>query len=741
MSSFQSNITPLGVTASFRDWFNQYNNSVLGKINNSLISRPFAGDGVTLSFASDGGYTFALSGSVTNNMTFSGNVIFNGSVQLSNTQLDGLAFGVSGNYASIGVTLGKVVRLTNTGGITLAKADTAANAEVLGIAIDVSATRTIVAVAGKIFGTTLSNNLISGGFTSGCVYFVDPAVAGGVTRTEPFTTGFVSKPMILGLSTTEGLILPYRGQHISGITGGTGNFIFNSAILVDITSKGEVETAFNLRPGTIIATDPVISNYPTDYVGILGSNAYFKASNQTPVEKIMGIVSEYVGAYNPTIGGKITLKVNTNGSVINNVTTLNGWGSLNSGVIYLDSTGTPTQTKTSSPVIVLGNASADSLILNIDSDSGIVLSSSGSGSGKSENILINGSMNLWQRGRGISAAYGLTAGATPTKAYIADRWIMWGASGERGFTAQRKTFTNTQTDVAGYPKYHISLQKNTANPQETSYFYNVIEDPRTVAQKQLTLSFYARTIGGTGSFSIHSRQYSSTSGYIDGVTHSTKSTSIANNWDRYTATFVGPTASSAPISYFLVGVGLRESGKTFEFAQFLLEEGATASIAKIVSPLEDYERASYFYQRSYDPDEITGTNTISENRGLISHVLPNNPTISHQMKYRMAKTPDITIYSLKGKTGEISFKDTSSGISNTWYDSKDTTLFSTRIKSCFAAFGNAPTERSNGNNFLTNPISNIIRTRTDFFFSPYTSYCWFDVVGYHYVADADTIIQ
>lgn len=741
MSSFQSNITSLGVTASFRDWFNQYNNSVLGKLNNAIISRPLAGDGITLSSATDGGYTFALSGSVSKNMTFSGNVIFNGSVQLSNTQLAGLAFGVTGNYIPAGVTVGKVVRLTNTGGITLAKADNAVNAEVLGIAIDVDTSRTLVAVAGKVFGTTLSNNLISGGLTSGCVYFVDPVVAGGITRTEPSTLGFVSKPIILGLSTTEGLILPYRGQYISGISGGTGNYLFNSAILVDVISKGEAEGSFGLRPGTIIATDPVVANYPTDYVGTVGSNAYFKASNQTAVEKIMGIVSEYVGAYNTTAGQKITLRVNTNGSVVSNVSALNGWGGLNSGVIYLDSNGNPTQTKPSSPVILIGNVSADNLILNIDSQSQTQIISSGSSTGKSENILINGSMNLWQRGRGISFAYGITAGTTPRKEYIADRWIMWGASGERGFTGHRKAFTNTQTDVGGYPKYHISLQKNTTNAQEISYLYNVVEDPRTIAQKQLTLSFYARTIGGTGSFSIHSTQYSSTSGYIDGATHGTRSTSIANNWGRYTATFIGPVASSSATSYFLVGVGLRENGKTFEFAQFMLEEGATASAPRVVSPLEDYEKAAYFYQRSYDPDEITGTNTIGQNRGLMTNILPRNPIITHKMNYRMAKNPDITIYSLKGNTGEISFKDTSSGTSNTWYDSKDTTLFTTPIKTCFTAFGSAPTERWNGSNFTTNPISNVSKTRTDFFFTPYTSYCWFDVVGFHYIADADTTIQ
>jgi hypothetical protein len=741
MPIFQNGITSLGVTASFRDWFNQYNDSVLGKLNNALISRPLAGDGITFSYQSDGGYTFEISNKITKAITFSGNVAFEGSVSLGSSRLSGLAVEITGNYISRGVTAGKVVRLTSTGGLTLAKADTPSNAEVLGIAIDVNATRTIVAVAGKVSGSTLASNLITGGLTSGCVYFVDPVIAGGITRTEPTTVGLVSKPILVGMGTIEGNILPYRGQYIQGSCGASGSYLFNSSVLIEVESKGEAETSFEMRPGALIAVDIEKPSYSTAYTSISGTPLYFKATSLTPVEKIIGIVSEYVGAYDSTVGAKITLKVNTSGSVINNISSLDGWGSLDSGVVYLEPTGTFTQKKPTTDVIVVGNVSGNNLVLNIDSPSQIFTTISGAGGTRFQNYLINGSLNLWQRGLGVSAAYGITASTTPNKKYIADRWIMWGASGERGFTGERKSFSpKTQTDVLGYPNYYISLIKNTTDSSLVSNFYNVIEDPRTIANKQLTFSFYARTIGGTGSFTINSTQYTSTSGYINGITHATHTSAIASNWSRYSATFVGPTASSAAVSYFLMGIGLRNNGRTYEFAQFILEDGSTASTPTMVSFAEDYSRAAEFYQRSYGPDEKTGTDTIETNRGNLGILSPNSVILSHTMKYRMTRTPEVTIYSLKGNTGEISFKDTASPTDTLWYDSKDNTLFATRIKNCAIAFGAAPVQRWNGNNFSVNPISNVRKTQADFNFVPYTSYCWFDFVGFHYVADADTTI-
>jgi hypothetical protein len=723
MSSFQTGITLLGPTASFYDWFYQYNNSVIGKLNSSQISIPYAGDGITLSSATNGGYTFALSGSVSKNMTFSGDVVFSGLVQLSNTELGGLAFGVTGNYLGIGVTVGKVVKVISNGGLTLAKADDVSNAEVLGIAIDVNSSRTVVAVAGKISGTTLSSNLISGGFTSGCVYFLDPSVAGGITRAEPSVVGQVSKPMLLGLSTTEGVILPYRGQYITGVSGSSGENLFNTAVYVNVKSEGEVESSFGLRPGTILATEQALTDAATQYESSIGSNAYFKATNSTPQEKILGIVSEYVGSYNATIGGNILLKVNTNGSVISGVANLNNWTGLDSGVIYLDASGLPTTTRPSGNVVYVGNVSDGDLVLNIDTPSQVINSGSSS-SGISRNVMINGSLHLWQRGRGVTTPYGITAGPNANKKYLADKWVMWGVSGENGYTGSRGDFSLTQTEVGGYPKYYVSLIKNTNVSSSPAYFYNVINDVRVLADKQFTLSFYARTPGGTGTFAIHSIQNLTISGntYANGTTYSVKTTANAN-WARYSTTFIGVSAPAGVSgSYSLIGVRLDENGKTFDFAQFILEEGSTASVPQIVDINEEYQRAAPYYQRSYKPDELTGT-TTNFSQGINIHVMPYPQGQVYKFPVSMKKTPTVEYYSPNGAKDDALLELPAGTLS----------MKSSNATPCY---GGTRTYNSAFNVLSITPQSDsAIRIL------PYTGYCTYDRIYFHYVADADTTIN
>lgn len=722
MSSFQTTIPNLGPTASFYDWFYQYNNSALNKLNLAQIAFPYAGDGITFNSSSNGGYTFALSGSVSKNMEFSGNVTFKGLVQLSDTLLSGIAFGVTGDFTSVGVTAGTVVKVAAGGGITLANSASPSNAEILGIAIDVNTSRTIVAVAGKISGATISNNLISGGFTSGCVYFLDPVVSGGITRIEPSTIGQVSKPVILGISTTEGLILPYRGQFITGVCGASGENLFNTAIYVNVLSKGEAEVDFGLKPGTIIATNPSFTKSSSEYYGAF-SNVYFKATNSTPVEKILGIVSEYVGGYNSTPNGTIVLKVNTNGSVVTSISNLTPWAGIDSGEIYLDDSGLPITTRSGSNTIFVGNVADNELVLNIRSPSQIITSGSSGLEGTGRNLMVNGCLHLWQRGRGVTTGFGVTAGITANKQYLADKWVMWGVSGENGYTGQRGNFSLTQTDVPGYPKYFVSFRKNTTNAEDPAYFYNVVDDVRTIADKQFTVSLYARTPGGTGTFSIHSIQNISVSGntYINGITHDTFTTTNSN-WAKYATTFIGPSAGSGITnSYSLIGVKFNENGKTFDFAQFILEQGATASIPSITDIDEEYKRAAPYYQRSYSPDVLTGSISTVQKASFV-HVMPY-PTYSYyELPIKMKKIPIVEFYDLNGNKDDATIDFSSQTIS----------MKNSNGTNCY-----------NGNRQYTEGSSiNIIPySENVLYISPVAGYCSFDRIVFHYTADADTTIN
>jgi hypothetical protein len=734
MSSFHT-ISHLGTTASFYDWFNSYNGSTgaVAKLNKIFISKPYAGDGITLEYNStSGGYTFALSGTVTKNMAFNGNVVFNGTTEFANAQFSGLGIGISGNYISSGVTLGAVVRVTDTGGLTLAQANSSANAEVLGIAISVDTTKTVVAVGGKVSGTTLSNNLITGGFSTGCVYFLSASVPGGITRTEPTSFGQVSKPIIVALSNTEAAILPYRGQFINGISGSSGELAFNSTLYVTVKSLGEGETAFGLRPGRIIATD--IGRLDTSYYEGLGDNIYYTATNTVDTSKMLGIVTSYVGAYSATAGDNIVLKVNTNGSVITDIASLNNWGSLNPGIVYLGSTGLPTSIQ-ETPSVLLGNISYTDLVFDISAPNQTIYTSLGSGQGgSSKNILINGSLSLWQRGRGVTTNYGISAGTSPVKQYLADKWIMWGNTLENGFTGMRNSFSNTQIDVIGYPKHYVSLRKNNTTAGTPAYFYNVLDDVRTLANKQFTFSFYARTPSGTGSFRIHSIQNIDdgvSNQYVNGTTYATYTTPNSN-WNRYFATFVGPSANSGITnSYSLIGVGLNDNGKTFDFAQFRLEEGATATSPEIVNIDEEYLRMAPYYQRSYGAEDITGTSYQSDP----TTINLKNAVFSKSSQYfrdnvhfpvKMKKAPSIQIYTIDGLSGDYTILING----NEYVNGKNST----------GRAGFAGCSR-----FYTPAMGNTIEVSSSnensFAVAYKYSWCSFDYIFFHYIADAETTIN
>lgn len=161
----------------------------------------------------------ALGTDTAGNTYINGNITVGGTVDgrdiaADGTALDGLiAAGTSGvsstvTQASHGLAVGDVIRLSGAGTYTKAQADSAANAEVVGIVTEVPNVNTFkVAVAGKVTGLS--------GLTANTVYFLSAATAGALTATEPSTLGQVSKPVLISDSTTSGYILPHRGAVIS----------------------------------------------------------------------------------------------------------------------------------------------------------------------------------------------------------------------------------------------------------------------------------------------------------------------------------------------------------------------------------------------------------------------------------------------------------------------------------------------------------------------------------------------
>lgn len=99
-------------------------------------------------------------------------------------------------------TAGQILTHNGTAFIS-AMADTAVTAEVVGV---------VTAVTTDTFFLT-TNGLIEGltGLTAGTVYFLSPTVAGTFTDIEPTTSGHVSKPVFVAISTDKAVLLNSRG--------------------------------------------------------------------------------------------------------------------------------------------------------------------------------------------------------------------------------------------------------------------------------------------------------------------------------------------------------------------------------------------------------------------------------------------------------------------------------------------------------------------------------------------------
>jgi hypothetical protein len=123
-----------------------------------------------------------------------------------------------------GFTVGKVLKMSGTT-YALAQADSAANAEVVGIVSAITdADNFTMQMGGRVTGLS--------GLTAGTEYFLSPSSAGALTATEPTTLNQVSKPLFLAATTTSGYFYNFRGMLI---TNGASN---PAAIGKSLTADG-----------------------------------------------------------------------------------------------------------------------------------------------------------------------------------------------------------------------------------------------------------------------------------------------------------------------------------------------------------------------------------------------------------------------------------------------------------------------------------------------------------------------
>ena len=153
--------------------------------------------------------------------------------------------------AGHGLTLGYPVKASGNGTYAHATADTAANAEAIGIIIESTTDTMLIALSGRITVDGVVPNL-----SAGTVLFLQVS-AGLLAAAEPSGNTQVSKPMaVITYANSEMILLAHRGEVIStaGITLADGS-VDNDAMADDAIGVAELSATGTASSSTFLRGD------------------------------------------------------------------------------------------------------------------------------------------------------------------------------------------------------------------------------------------------------------------------------------------------------------------------------------------------------------------------------------------------------------------------------------------------------------------------------------------------------
>jgi hypothetical protein len=194
----------------------------------------------------------------------------------------------------------------------------------------------------------------------------------------------------------------------------------------------------------------------------------------------------------------------------------------------------------------------------------------------SPNYVINGGMDIWQRGTSFSGA-GLL--------YCADRWTYWRDAYASGITASRQ-LTNDTTNLP-FQKFALRIQRTSGNTGTGLLYTNQpLEDDMStpLIGKTVTLSAWIRA-GANFSGSAVNMIVRSGTGSNQPVNNMTGATTVAagsraisTTWQRFSVTgTVGASATQLGVEFNYAPTGTAGANDWFEVTGVQLEEGTTAS--------------------------------------------------------------------------------------------------------------------------------------------------------------------
>lgn len=542
-------------------------------------------------------------------------------------------FDAATNISAIGLTFGMVVRHDiNTGGITLAKADNATNAESIGIAVQASTTSQFVDVnllgyvTGNFSGAIAAADAVSS-LGTGEFYFLSDSEAGKITKTAPSTTGTIRKPILYALGSTKAMVMNYVGNKIVSVDDLYSKLNASTVVIRHEPNLFSIGDTVRFEEGTTASDRPY--------------GSYVKAScNSTEEAEALGIIS----------------RTNYGGNSAASLLTVSGYIDLSGasgmtfqpGMVYflgsedgsLVDTAPITVNTVRKPIMVAVSPTAGivqnyvGLVINTNTDTGtsILIPQSGSGF---RNKLINGNFDFWQRG----TTFSFVNPTSEQNRYTADRWKMVNSGGT---TAERLNVSVNRTTIGlgdlknsnAYSPYGLEMSIGTGGFGATSetYLFQRIEGIENFPNGYATISFYAKATVSNAKLGVAFRRDFGGGTAPDYATTGVEPNSqkdrgfvmnVPTSWTRFSHTFalpdckngqVGTLGTDGPEIKFYIRAGSTFAGVDvveeidpnlagvnnykIYLAQVQFEYGQDATPFELNDPTSEFNRCLRYYQTS-----------------------------------------------------------------------------------------------------------------------------------------------
>lgn len=303
---------------------------------------------------------------------------------------------------------------------------------------------------------------------------------------------------------------------------GSGQILVGDAgsVPTAVTMSGDVTIA---NTGSTTISAGAVTNSKVAAGAAIALN---KLASMTPGTVLIGNASSVPTA--TTLSGAIT--VNSSG-----VTTLTATGITDDKLATISTAGKVANSATT--------ATADntaSAIVARDGSGDIAVSSINGGPiGGCRNALINGNFDIWTRGTDfVSPSY---------KGYLADRWRSL-VNGSGSFEFTQETLSPGTTIIPQDTTHYMRFRQiTTGSGQTISGFSQPIEDVRTYANQEVTISFYVKANTSLSLGSVRVVQEFGSGGSTAVTTQAESNIAVTTSWQKYVKTFTVPTINGKTI--------------------------------------------------------------------------------------------------------------------------------------------------------------------------------------------------